>query len=162
RHATHRRTIARSYNRARVKQHAPATERNAAAILAVLERVLPARGVVLEIASGTGQHAAFFARALPGGEWQPSDADAAARPSSEAWRAEAALPNLRAPVALDVCAPWPIARADAIVCINMLHISPWAAAEALFAGAARALPPGGVLVTYGPYLIDGATAPSNE
>jgi SAM-dependent methyltransferase len=145
-----------------MKQHAPATERNAAPIRAVLERVLPARGLVLEIASGTGQHAVYMARALPALDWQPSDPDAAARASIEAWRAEVALPNLRAPLELDVRAPWPIARADAVVCINMLHISPWAAAEALFAGAARVLPPAGVLVTYGPYLIDGATAPSNQ
>jgi len=145
-----------------MKQHAPAAERNAAPILEVLRRVLPARGLVLEIAGGTGQHAVHFARGLPAIDWQPSDPDPAARASIAAWRDEAGLPNLRAPIALDVIAAWPIARADAVVCINMLHISPWAAAEALFAGAARVLPPGGVLVTYGPYRIDGATAPSNE
>lgn len=145
-----------------MKEHSPAAERNAAPILAVLERVLPPRGVVLEIASGTGQHAVYMARALPAIEWQPSDPQESARASIAAWRAEAALPNLRAPIALDVLQPWPIAHADAIVCINMIHISPWAAAEALFAGAARVLAPGAVLVTYGPYLVDGVTAPSNE
>jgi SAM-dependent methyltransferase len=145
-----------------MKEHAPAADRNSAPILAVLDRVLPEVGLVLEIASGTGQHAVYMARALTGIEWQPSDPDASARASIAAWRDEAALPNLRAPIELDVCAPWPIDRADAIVCINMLHISPWAAAEALFEGAARTLPGGGVLYTYGPYRIDGATAPSND
>lgn len=144
------------------KEHAPAAERNAAPILAVLDRVLPDSGLVLEIASGTGQHAVYMARALPGIEWQPSDPDPAARASIAAWRDEAALPNLLPPIDLDVSAPWPIDRADALVCINMLHISPWSAAEALFAGAARILPPGGILYTYGPYRIDGATAPSND
>jgi SAM-dependent methyltransferase len=145
-----------------MKQHAPAAERNAAPILDVLRRVLPARGVVLEIASGTGQHAAYFARALPDLIWQPSDADPDARASIEAWRADAGLPNLRAPLALDVTATWPVGRADAVVCINMVHISPWAASLALFAGAARILPAGGILYLYGPYRFDGVTAPSNE
>jgi SAM-dependent methyltransferase len=144
-----------------MKEHSPAAERNAEPILAVLRRVLPSQGVILEIASGTGQHAVHMARALPGIEWQPSDPQAQARASIAAWRAEAALANLRAPIALDVVQPWPIDHADAIVCMNMLHISPWAAAEALFAGAARVLAPAAVLYTYGPYLIDGATAPSN-
>jgi SAM-dependent methyltransferase len=145
-----------------VKQHAPAAERNAAPILDVLARALPDAGLVLEIASGSGQHAIYMARALPRIEWQPSDPSSEALASIAAWRDEAALPNLRAPLALDVRAPWPIDRADAVVCINMLHISPWTAAEALFAGAARVLPPAGVLYTYGPYRIDGVTAPSNE
>jgi SAM-dependent methyltransferase len=145
-----------------MKQHAPAADRNAAPILEVLRRVLPARGLVLEIARGTGQHAVHVARALPVITWQPSDPDPTARASIDAWRIDAGLANLRAPLALDVTAPWPIDAADAIVCINMVHISPWAASLALFAGAARILPAGGILYLYGPYRFDGATAPSNE
>ncbi|MDN7672624.1 DUF938 domain-containing protein [Burkholderia oklahomensis] len=147
------------------RQWAPATERNREPILDVLKRVLPARGTVLEIASGTGQHAIHFAAALPDLVWQPTDAEAAARASIAAWAADAALPNLRAPLALDVCVePWPLADADAdaIVCINMIHIAPWAAACALFDGAARVLPDGGVPYLYGPYRRGGAhTAESN-
>ncbi|KGX72125.1 methyltransferase small domain protein [Burkholderia pseudomallei TSV28] len=145
------------------RQWAPAAERNREPILAVLKRVLPARGAVLEIASGTGQHAVHFAAALPDLVWQPTDVDAAARESIAAWVADAALPNLRAPLALDVCVePWPLAAADAIVCVNMIHIAPWAAVCALFVGAARALPDGGVLYLYGPYRRGGAhTAESN-
>ncbi|KVD78936.1 SAM-dependent methyltransferase [Burkholderia sp. ABCPW 14] len=145
------------------RQWAPATERNREPILDVLKRVLPARGIVLEIASGTGQHAVRFAAALPDLVWQPTDTEAAARASIAAWAADAALPNLRAPLALDVCVePWPLAAADAIVCINMIHIAPWAAACALFDGAARVLPDGGVLYLYGPYRRGGAhTAESN-
>src|SRR3954462_2409670 len=120
------------------RQYSAPAERNRDAILAVLRRVLPQRGLVLEIASGTGQHAVHFARSLPGVTWQPSDPTPEARASIEAWSAEAALPNLRSPIALDVGAPqWPIEKADAIVCINMVHISPWPATEALIAGAAR-------------------------
>ena len=144
---------------------APAAARNREPILAVLREVLPATGVVLEIASGSGEHAMWFAQALPGIEWQPSDGDDGARASIAAWRAQAGLANLRAPVALDAAAPetWPVARADAVVCINMIHIAPWAAAEGLFAGAARVLPAGGVLFLYGPYREGGRhTAPSNE
>ncbi|KGU60120.1 methyltransferase small domain protein [Burkholderia pseudomallei MSHR983] len=145
------------------RQWAPAAEGNREPILAVLKRVLPARGAVLEIASGTGQHAVHFAAALPDLVWQPTDVDAAARESIAAWVADAALPNLRAPLALDVCVePWPLAAADAIVCVNMIHIAPWAAVCALFVGAARALPDGGVLYLYGPYRRGGAhTAESN-
>ena len=144
---------------------APAAARNREPILAVLREVLPATGVVLEIASGSGEHAMWFAQALPGIEWQPSDGDDGARASIAAWRAQAGLANLRAPVALDAAAPetWPVARADAVVCVNMIHIAPWAAAEGLFAGAARVLPAGGVLFLYGPYREGGRhTAPSNE
>lgn len=144
-----------------MKQRAPATERNKDVIREVLARELPEAGVVLEIASGTGEHALHFAAAFPHLTWQPSDPDEAARASITAWRADAGLPNLAAPLALDVTAPWPIARADAIVCINMIHISPWEATLALFAGAADRLPPGGLLYTYGPYRFDGVTAPSN-
>lgn len=143
---------------------APATERNAAPILDVLRGALPACGTVLEIASGTGQHALRFAAALPHVEWQPSDADPRSRASIAAWRDHAGTANLRAPLDLDVCRePWPIDAADAIVCINMIHIAPWEAAVALMKGAGARLPAGGVLVLYGPYRRDGAhTAPSNE
>src|SRR5205823_11325939 len=111
---------------------APAVARNRDPILAVLRDVLPAAGTVLEIASGTGEHAAYFAAALPHLTWQPTDPDAEARGSIAAHRAAAHLPNLKAPLALDACAPsWPVARADAVVSINMIHIAPWAAAEGL-------------------------------
>ncbi|WP_321846728.1 DUF938 domain-containing protein [Paraburkholderia bannensis] len=143
---------------------APAAARNAAPILDVLRTALPVRGTVLEIASGTGQHAVHFAAALPDIDWQPSDADPRARASIDAWRAHAGLANLRAPLDLDVRSePWPIEAVDAIVCINMIHIAPWEAAIALTKGAGARIAPGGVLVLYGPYRRDGAhTAPSNE
>jgi SAM-dependent methyltransferase len=145
-----------------MKHHAPATARNREPIREVLARELPASGTVLEIASGSGEHAVAFARAFPGVTWQPSDADPGALDSIAAWRDEAALPNLAAPLPLDVTAAWPLARADAIVCINMVHIAPWEAALALFAGAGRLLAPGALLLLYGPYRFDGAfTAPSN-
>jgi len=145
-----------------MKQHAPAAERNREPIREVLARELPPTGTVLEIASGSGEHAVAFARAFPALVWQPTDPSEAALASIAAWRAEAALPNLAAPLALDVTAPWPIAHADAIVCINMVHIAPWKAALALFAGAGRVLAPGAPLYLYGPYRFDGAfTAPSN-
>jgi SAM-dependent methyltransferase len=141
----------------------PAADRNKQPILAVLKRVLPKSGLVLEIAAGSGQHSAHFSRALPMLTWQPSDADEDARESIAAWALAEALPNLMPPVALDVrVRPWPIDRADAIVCINMIHISPWAATLALIDGARETLAPGGVLYLYGPYRIGGAhTAPSN-
>jgi SAM-dependent methyltransferase len=143
---------------------APAVARNRDPILQVLRRVLPAHGLVLEIASGTGEHAVHFARALPGIVWQPTDPDAAALRSIAAWREQAGLPNLRPPLEFDVTAnTWPVERADAVVCINMIHISPWRSAEGLVAGAGRVLGPGGVLFLYGPYKEDGRhTAPSNE
>lgn len=145
-----------------MKRSAPSALRNRAPILEVLDEVLPGRGLVLEIASGTGEHAAHFAAARPDLTWQPSDPDPDNRASIAAWRDEAALPNLRPPLALDVTAPWPVDAAAAIVCINMIHIAPWEAALALFAGAARVLPAGGPLVTYGPYRFGGVfTAPSN-
>ena len=142
----------------------PSTARNRDPILDVLRQVLPRSGLVLEIASGSGEHAVHFASQLPGLQWQPSDADAEARASIEAWRAKTALPNLLPPLTLDVMAqPWPVARADALVCINMIHISPWAATESLMAGAARLLPDRGPLFLYGPYRRDDRhTAPSNE
>lgn len=146
------------------RQSAPAAERNKDFILAVLQRVLPQSGLVLEIASGTGQHVVHFARTLPGLTWQPSEPDAQMRPSIAGWLAETGLPNLLPPLDLDVCRPeWPIDIADAIVCINMVHISPWNATEQLLAGCERVLPPGGALYLYGPYRRDGRhTAPSNE
>ncbi|WP_019450151.1 DUF938 domain-containing protein [Cupriavidus sp. BIS7] len=146
------------------RRMAPATERNREPILAVLRNVLPRSGTVLEIASGTGQHAVHFAAALPGVKWQPSDPDATHRESIVAWTDHAKVANVLAPLAIDVChEPWDIGAVDAIVCINMIHIAPWAAAEALFSGAGKRLAPGGVLYLYGPYRRDGAhTAPSNE
>ncbi|RKT21114.1 uncharacterized protein DUF938 [Paraburkholderia sp. RAU2J] len=148
-----------------LRQRSPSAERNREPILAVLRDALPATGRVLEIASGTGQHAMCFAGALPGLDWQPSDADADARASIAAWIAHEGLRNVRAPLALDVHQPdWGVdAALDAVVCINMIHISPWSAAEALFAGASRRLVDGGVLYLYGPYKRGGAhTAPSND
>jgi SAM-dependent methyltransferase len=143
---------------------APAAARNAAPILDVLRSALPARGTVLEIASGTGQHAAHFAAALPGIDWQPSDADPRARASIAAWRAHTGLANLREPLDLDVRRePWPVGAVDAIVCINMIHIAPWEAAVALMKGAGARIAAGGAIVLYGPYRRGGAhTAPSNE
>ena len=146
------------------KRHAPATERNRGPILEVLREVLPAQpALVLEVASGTGQHAVAFAAALPHLTWQPTEADVTLHASIEAWRAEAGLPNVRPPLPLDVTRhPWPVARADAVVCINMVHIAPWAATLGLLDGAAAVLPPGGRLVLYGPYLVEGRpTAESN-
>ncbi|RZT36733.1 DUF938 domain-containing protein [Cupriavidus agavae] len=146
------------------RRMAPATERNRAPILAVLRQILPVSGTLLEIASGTGQHAVHFAAALPGLTWQPSDPDATHRESIAAWTAHAQLANVLPPLDIDVRRePWPVDRVDAMVCINMVHISPWAATGALFAGAGRRLAPGGVLYLYGPYRRHGAhTAPSNE
>lgn len=145
-----------------MKREAPAAQRNREPIREVLARVLPPAGTVLEIASGSGEHALWFAQAFPALHWQPSDPDPAARASIAAWRTEAGLPNLAAPLALDVCEPWPLDRADAILCINMIHISPWEATLALFAGAAKLLAPGALLFTYGPYQFDGVIVSSNE
>jgi SAM-dependent methyltransferase len=142
----------------------PATARNRQPILEVLAPRLPDGARVLEIASGAGEHAVFLAGALPRVSWQPSDPDPDARASIAAWRAQAGLPNLAAPLALDAADPaaWPTEPVDAVVCINMIHISPWAAAEGLMAGAGRVLPAGGKLILYGPYLeADVPTAPSN-
>jgi SAM-dependent methyltransferase len=141
----------------------PHVERNREPILDVLRRVLPKHGLVLEVASGSGEHAAYFAAHLPALTWQPSDPDPAALASIAAHRTAGGAPNLLAPVLLDVSAPrWPVERADAVICNNMIHISPWSASEGLMAGAARTLPAGGILYLYGPYKIDGRhTAPSN-
>jgi hypothetical protein len=146
-----------------MKRHAPATARNRDPIAAVLAEELPERGVVLEIASGSGEHAVHFARLFPQLDWQPSDPDRDALASIAAWRDEAQLPNLRPPVALDAAAAkWPAVRPDAVLCANMAHISPPQATEGLFAGAGRLLPAGAPLVLYGPYIEnDVDTAPSN-
>lgn len=144
--------------------HAAATERNREPILDVLRRVLPPAGSVLEIASGTGQHAAFFAAALPALRWQPSDPAPHFRDSIRAWTAAAGVHNVAEPLDLDVERwPWPVARADAILNINMIHIAPWSAAVALFEGGARILPAGGTLFLYGPFKRDGRhTAEGNQ
>ena len=146
------------------RQHAPAAARNRDPILAVLREVLPRAGTVLEIASGSGEHILHFAQALPDLTFQPSDPNPEARQSIAAWAAESGLANLRPPLALDAAAPpWPIAAADAVLCINMVHISPWAATEGLMRAAAAILPPGAPLYLYGPYRRAGVpTAPSNE
>jgi SAM-dependent methyltransferase len=146
------------------RQYRPHVARNRGPILDVLKRVLPQRGLVLEIASGSGEHAAYFAEALPSLIWQPSDPDAAALSSIAAHRDDVGLANLLAPLHLDVTAQsWPVTHADAILCCNMIHISPWAACEGLMAGAERTLSPGGILYLYGPYKMDGRhTAPSNQ
>lgn len=146
------------------RRSAPAAARNAAPIAQVLHTVLPQRGLVLEIASGSGEHAVHFAREFPGLLFQPSDPEPAALRSIDAWRAEAGLFNLLPAVALDVrAASWPVEAADAILCINMIHISPWAATAGLLRGAARLLAPGAPLYLYGPYRQAGVeTAPSNE
>lgn len=144
--------------------HSPAAERNRGPILAVLQRLLPPHGLMLEIASGSGQHAAHFAAGLPGWQWQPSDPDARARDSIAAWCAS--LASVRPPLALDVQAdPWAgvPARVDAVFCANLIHIAPWATCGALMRGAARHLAPHGLLITYGPYLEDGVpAAPGNR
>jgi len=141
----------------------PAADRNKQAILEVLRQVLPDHGNALEIASGTGQHVAWFAAALPQWTWQPTDAMPDALGSISAWVAEQGLPNVRPALVLDVMAPeWLPGddKFDLVYCANMLHISPWASCAALMQGGARHLAPGGVLVTYGPYLEDGV--PTSE
>lgn len=150
-------------------QHSLAAERNRQPILQVLRQVLPARGMALEIASGTGQHAAFFAAGLPGWVWQPTDATADAFGSIACWCGQAGVANVRDPLLLDVLLPrWPSGGAEftqtfyAIYCANMLHIAPWSTCAALMRGAARYLAPEGLLITYGPYLEQGVTtSPGN-
>jgi SAM-dependent methyltransferase len=139
------------------RRHSGAAERNRGPILEVLQRVLPPHGRALEIAAGTGQHAVHFAAGLPGWSWCPSDPDPSALASIAAWAADAALPNLLPAVELDVLAmPWAVQGPfDAVFCANMLHISPWATCAALMQGAARHLSPQGLLLLYGPYLVDG-------
>ena len=148
-----------------MKQHAPATERNRGPIAEVLARELPASGSVLEIAAGTGEHAVFFAGQFPALQWQPTDPSPEALASIVAYRADSPGDNLGAPLLLDATAPdaWPVAQAAAIVCINMVHISPWEATLGLFRGAAQVLSiNSGPLILYGPYIEPGMeTAPSN-
>ena len=152
-----------SYAISMAKGFAPAAERNRQPILDVLRRVLPPAGLVLEVASGTGQHTIFFSEHLPALQWQPTDASSEALQSIGAWVDEAARKNLLAPLELDVRSPqWPVTKADALLCINMIHISPWESTEALFQGASQLLAGGSPLVTYGPYRLHGEhTAPSN-
>jgi len=143
---------------------APSTARNRQPILDVLAPRFPPTARVLEVASGAGEHAMFVARALPGVTWQPTDRDDEALTSIAAWRAASGLPNIVAPLRLDAAdlASWPAGPFDAVVCINMIHISPWAATEGLMAGAARVLASGGRLILYGPYLeADVETASGN-
>ena len=145
------------------RRHSPAAERNRDVILAELQRLLPSQGTALEIASGTGLHAAHFAAALPGWQWWPTDFEAAALPSIAAWCA--GLPNVAPPQALDVMAStWPgvPTQLDAVYSANLLHIAPWACCAGLMQGAARHLSASGLLMTYGPYVEDDVpTAPSN-
>jgi hypothetical protein len=144
--------------------HYPATARNRDAIVAVLRDVLPASGVVLEVASGSGEHVVHFAQAFPVLAFQPSDPEEAARQSIAAWARQAGLANVRLPLALDAAADkWPLSSAAAILCINMIHIAPWRATQGLLRGAARLLPAGAPLYLYGPFRRAGVvTAPSNE
>lgn len=145
------------------RRQSPAAERNRGPILEQLQRLLPKSGLLLEVASGTGQHAAFCSPGLPGWQWQPTDLDAAALPSINAWCE--GLASVRPALQLDVLQqPWPgvPAQVGAVFCANMLHIAPWACCAGLMDGAARHLAPGGLLVTYGPYLEDAVpTAPGN-
>lgn len=136
---------------------APSVERNREPILEVIRDRLPPTAVVLEVASGTGEHAVFFASAMPDVTWQPTDRDAEALASIEAWRAQAGTTNLLPPLLLDASDPasWPDVTPDAVVSINMVHISPWSATEGLMAGAARVLTPGGLLFLYGPFREGG-------
>ena len=143
------------------KRRAPAAARNTGPIGDVLAEWLPGAGTVLEVASGTGEHALAFARRFPRLQWQPSDPDPLALQSIAAWRS-GGPPNLLPPVALDAAADWPALDADAVLNINMVHIAPWTAALGLVAGASRTLPPGGRLILYGPWIEDGVeTAASN-
>jgi SAM-dependent methyltransferase len=144
------------------RRTAPAAARNREPIAAVLRDLLPSEGSVLELASGSGEHILFFAHKFPNLSWQPSDPDPAARASIAAYGKDGRLGNLLAPLDIDVTAPvWPVAGANAIICINMLHISPWSAAEGLVRGASRTLSSGGGLYLYGPFRRGGHTAPSN-
>ena len=140
---------------------APAAARNREPILAALRPILPAAGLILEVASGTGEHCAHLAAALPGLQFQPTDPQPESLASIDAWCG--GLPNVRPAAALDAaCTDWPIAAGDAVLCINMIHIAPWAATQGLIRGGARLLPPGGPLMLYGPYFQHGQPpAPGN-
>lgn len=165
------------YRSESARQYAPATQRNRSPILEVLQQVLPPTGAVLEIASGTGEHAVYFAPSLQPRLWIPSDPSPVARASIAAWREHQPSDNLTMPILLDVTEPvWSIERTEvqgelgldldrltAIVNINMIHISPWSACLGIMAGAGRLLPPGGILYLYGPFKRRGEhTAFSNE
>jgi hypothetical protein len=146
------------------RRSAPAAQRNREPIAEVLSEWLPDSGLVLEVASGTGEHAVWFAERFPGLQWQPSDAHPDALASIAAWQQGAGLPNVRPPIVIDASNPadWPIERADAVLNINMAHISPWPASLGLIAGASRMLPSGAPLILYGPWLKDDIeTVPSN-
>ena len=147
-----------------MKREAPAAARNRQPILDVLQPRLPKEGLVLEIASGTGEHVVHYAAARPELTFQPSDPDAGARASVDDWVRTLGLANVRPALEVDVTrSAWPVERADAVLCCNMIHIAPWEAAVGLIAGASRLLPPGGLLFLYGPYRRGGRhTAPSNE
>ena len=136
---------------AEVKRHAPATERNRDVIAETLAGLLPAEGLVLEVASGTGEHAVHFAKRFPALTWQPSDPDPIAIASINAWRADFNVPNVRPAMLLDASSDWSFAQASAVVCINMVHISPWVATVGLLHNAARILSPSGLLFIYGPF-----------
>lgn len=137
------------------RRSAPAALRNREPIAEVLSEWLPPEGLVLELASGTGEHAVYFAERFPQLEWQPSDVDLGALASIAGWREEAGQTNVRAPLVIDAAsADWPIDRADAVLSINMVHISPWASALGLLEGAARVLSAGAPLIMYGPWLED--------
>lgn len=141
----------------------PAVFRNRLSILKVLQPMLPSAGLVLEVASGSGEHIVFLAERLPALDWQPSDPSPAARASIAAWTAADRVINVRSPIDLDASrTPWPVATADAILAINMVHISPWSATLGLLREAARLLPSGGLLYLYGPFIEAGKMlAPSN-
>lgn len=141
----------------------PATARNREPLLEVLRPRLPSTGVVLEVASGSGEHAVFLGAARPELRWQPSDPDPTCRASIAAWVEHEGLTNVAPPLDLDASAwPWPLPHADAVLCVNMIHIAPWEATQGLLHGAAQVLPVGGPLLLYGPYVVDGDTAPSNR
>ncbi len=147
-----------------LRRSAPAALRNRDPILDVLRSVLPSTGLVLEVASGSGEHVVHFARHLPDLDWQPSDPSPAARESIAAWVDAEGLDNVRPPLELDAARlPWPVQQAGAIVCINMVHISPWEATIGLLGGAKEILPSGGTLFLYGPFRRpDRPLEPSNE
>lgn len=145
------------------RRHAPATLRNRDAITDVLRNVLPEKGLVLEIASGSGEHVVHFAQAFPQLQWQPSDSEPSALRSIAAWMGDTNVANVLPPMQIDVeQGDWPVEQADAILCINMVHISPWTATLALFRHSAARLRTGGPLYLYGPFVRhDVMTAPSN-
>ena len=145
------------------KRYAPATERNRHVITEKLRPILPPSGTVLEVASGTGEHIVHFARVFPNLKWQPSDPDPAALASINAWSDESGLSNVMPPIQLDASLDWDVTTADAVLCINMVHISPWEATLGLLRNTARILPPNAPLYLYGPYRQGGvAASDSNE